>query len=89
MPRLAADMEVRWRLFAREVLAMPADDAGEFFFGKPPRHVRGLRLLGVVVRRSRGGSCVLEAATTDGREGAGEDGEDEAGGAFGSLAIGK
>ncbi|CAM9255531.1 unnamed protein product, partial [Scytosiphon promiscuus] len=46
-------MEVRWRLFARDVLSLLADDAGEFYFGRPPRPVRGLRLLGVVVHRAR------------------------------------
>lgn len=47
-------MEVRWRLFARDVLSMLSDDAGDFRFGRPPRPVRGLRLLGVVVYRHVG-----------------------------------
>lgn len=42
-------MEVRWRLFARDVLSMTSS----FEFGRPLRPVRGLRLLGVVVHRSR------------------------------------
>lgn len=57
-------MEVRWRLFARDVLSLLADDAGEFRFGIPPRPVRGLRLLGVVVRREGGGI----SAVTDSRQ---------------------
>lgn len=46
-------MEVRWRLFARDVLSLVPDDAGVLYFGRPPRPVRGLRLLGVVVHRAR------------------------------------
>ncbi|CAM9645685.1 unnamed protein product, partial [Sphacelaria rigidula] len=42
-------MEVRWRLFARDVLSMTSS----FEFGRPLRTVRGLRLLGVVVHRSK------------------------------------
>ena len=47
------EMEVRWRLFAREILSMPADDSGCFLFGRPLRPVRGLRFLGLVVHKSR------------------------------------
>eukprot|EP00903_Cladosiphon_okamuranus_P010224 g9683.t1 len=53
-------MEVRWRLFARDVLSLLANDAGEYRFGRPPRPVRGLRLLGVVVHRERGGTSGTE-----------------------------
>lgn len=56
-------MEVRWRLFARDVLSLLADDGGEFRFGRPPRPVRGLRLLGVVVHQERGGTSATEASS--------------------------
>ncbi|CAM9987739.1 unnamed protein product [Pylaiella littoralis] len=47
-------MDVRWRLFARDVLSLRADESsGELCFGRPPRPVRGLRLLGVVVHRAQ------------------------------------
>lgn len=73
-------MEVRWRLFARDVLSLLADDAGEFLFGRPPRPVRGLRLLGVVVHREGGGGTFApdsrrpeeEEAGTEGVTGNGE-----------------
>lgn len=50
-------MEVRWRLFARDVLSLLADDDGEFRFGRPPRPVRGLRVLGVAVLKARSGAA--------------------------------
>lgn len=55
-------MEVRWRLFARDVLSLRPDDAGEFRFGRPLRPIRGLRLLGTVVHRTRADSSRLRAA---------------------------
>ncbi|CAM9496938.1 unnamed protein product [Ectocarpus sp. 4 AP-2014] len=55
-------MEVRWRLFARDVLSLLPDDSGEFRFGRPLRPVRGLRLLGIVVHRARAESSRLRAA---------------------------
>lgn len=56
-------MEVRWRLFARDVLSLLADDAGGFRFGRPPRPVRGLRLLGVVVHREGGGTFAMGSSS--------------------------
>lgn len=53
---LVTIMEVRWRLFARDVLSMPAHaHSSTFLFGRPLRPVLGLRLLGVIVYRSRAG----------------------------------
>lgn len=89
-------MEVRWRLFARDVLSMPTDDDGEFLFGRPPRPVRGLRLLGVVVHRFRSRSLLdLDKggadSSTDGGCGAGGGGSGGGGvnGESGSLAVGE
>eukprot|EP00752_Nemacystus_decipiens_P002265 g2146.t1 len=77
-------MEVRWRLFARDVLSLLADDAGGFRFGRPPRPVRGLRLLGVVVHREWGETFATdrrreEAAKAEGAMGNGEKGGRETG----------
>lgn len=43
-------------MFARDIISMSRDDAGDFVFGKPPRPVRGLSLFGIIVSRST--SCV-------------------------------
>ncbi|CAN0357798.1 unnamed protein product, partial [Laminaria digitata] len=89
-------MEVRWRLFARDVLSMPAGDDGEFLFGRPPRPVRGLRLLGVVVHRSRSTRSLLDLdkgadSRRDGDCGGGgaSSGGGGVDGECGSLAVGE
>lgn len=92
-------MEVRWRLFARDVLSLLADDAGDFRFGRPPRPVRGLRLLGVVVYREGGTfgtdsrraaeEARAEGVTSNGRKrGRGSGGGDDSRG-DGSLVEGE
>lgn len=47
------EMEVRWRLFARDILSMTIDGNMRFIFGRPLRPVKGLRFFGMVVRKSR------------------------------------
>lgn len=93
-------MEVRWRLFARDVLSLLADDAGDFRFGRPPRPVRGLRMLGLVVHRAgcgtfatdssrRAEAARAEGATGNGRKrGRGTGGGDDSSG-DGSLMEGE
>lgn len=96
-------MEVRWRLFARDVLSLLPDDSGEFRFGRPSRPVRGLRLLGIVVHRARADSSRLRSAGSgssggkkrarggSGYGGGGERDNDDSAmdGEFGLLGIGK
>ncbi|CAN0417250.1 unnamed protein product, partial [Ectocarpus fasciculatus] len=64
-------MEVRWRLFARDVLSLLPDDAGEFRFGRPLRPVRGLRLLGIVVHRARADTSMHSSSRQRGAAAAG------------------
>ena len=85
-------MEVRWRLFARDVLSMTLDDDGGFMFGRPPRPVRGLRVLGVVVHRSSSRSLLdLDkgaAGRTGGDRGGGGSGGGDGGGGGGGASDG-
>lgn len=86
-------------MFARDVLSMPIGDDGEFLFGKPPRPVRGLRILGVVVHRSRSRSLLdldkgadsrIDSECGGGGGGGGASGGgDGMDGDCGSLAVGE
>lgn len=71
VPSTRKYMEVRWRLFARDIVSMAAGDDGEFLFGRPPRPVRGLRFFGAVVHRSRAASLLDETGAAAVEQGAG------------------
>lgn len=47
------EMDVRWRLFSRDILSMNYDGNVGFVFGRPLRPVKGLRFFGMVIRKSR------------------------------------
>lgn len=83
-------MEVRWRLFARDVLSLLIDDTGEFYFGRPQRRVRALRLLGVVVHKARREKVngTTAAAVVGGGDGRGMGGNKQARGGGGGGCSG-